>query len=1397
MTLFSIRLRPAGLCLLILAFTLPGTLSLGLEEQERREEVHAEVGRLFDFEIYGESARMLEAHLEQDPGDLRARRLLARAYLELDEFARLAEQARLILERDPEDERAEEWLALAEQELEALFPETLAELEAAVEEEPDNTPLRLRLIEFLETHDEVDLAINQYEELIRRNPEQEAFLLRFARFLAISGRNQEAYLYYRHYLEEDPDPRIRNEMFDVLLRSANDMVEEGREDEAESMFRNIIDQFPDDSALVLQYARFLSQVDRFSESAEVYRELVEEVDPLEDPEFYSTLRFEYASVLAWAGRGGASAAVLRDILAEDPENLDAVVLLGDLHRWFDDTDAARGYYEDVLAEDPDHPGALRGLRELDEMMELRRAQAESLSIPAMEQRLKEDPEDQEARLQLTRLYTAASRYRDANELFVEYLRRDPDAGAVRRAYAFSLSMIEEYDEAIRQLRIYLRDHPEDLSSRLRIATMLMWQGEFRAAEREFLDILPEDPENPEIHWNLGRIYQLREEWERALHHYRQIQREAPSFRVAQTRIAQIQNHPRYRLLVLQQRAEEDPEDISAHLELARVFLDLERYAEARSSAGAVLRRRPGHTEAERLAEEADEGLIRFRTQRIRQLRRDLRDDPENIALIIELSRLLAAEERYDEARRFFVRYLEERPEDMEARREYARILIWLPEHRSEALRQMETLLEADPESRLLQVELLELAGQVEELEGEMLDRYRALESELRENLEFDPGDIRSLYLLARLRQANGEWIAARDTFEQVVELDADYEDAEERLDNLLQDIRYQIALLEREVRLNPSLAEPRLELARTLYENGLYFRAREVAREVLEIEPRQGEAIRMIRSATERMERTRAERMRVLRQVLLEEPRNMNAQLEYARLLKEEEEVEEAIRRFRIYLRANPNDWEARRDYAEMLSWYGRYLDQGVYEFRQLAEFYPENAELRKQYAQVLVWGRHFWPEAEQVLADLMIDQPGDLDVMLMLADLYRFQGRYGEARKLYEEILRMEPPEQRPRPDPRLMDRRPARRGPVDPDMIPSLVRDREREVRPVVQRTAAIEPIDARFTGRVAPVPQERVIVLPEFETNFEQARRGLREMNNLLRPQLFGQIAYLEDNEDYSEFFMSARYNYFLRDGTQLHVQLAMNEYSEDGVEESSVTASTLQVGLASRVGPRSSGAVEVYYTDYDSNLGSSLSGNLRGSYDFTPTYTWSLEYSKFDVIRDVNTVRSLVEDIDADRITVSVASNPPPSVEDFEFLDRIFFDGFFSYAAFSDNNRQTAFLARPYYRVMDQPILDIAVGWRGLDYSQSSPFYFSPSNYQGPLFAARLAGETLWDVNYDVTFQSFFPRGFGGPSRSLSLTGQRTILENLDGGVNLSLSESPRQDDFRYQFWAVLFDLLLRF
>lgn len=1254
------------------------------------------IARLLEHGVYGEAARRLEAHLENNPDDIHARRLAARAYLEIEEYYRLRQQAEALLRLLPDDPEAMKWNELAREKIEKEFPAALAELERALEREPDNIVLRRRLIELQTARGEADEAIRQFQLLLAEDP-------------------------------ENPE-------------------------------------------LIRDYARNLSWLERYDESLEAYRQYLEmtEADP--------AVQMEVARVLAWNGQFGAAATELRDFLKLHPDNLDAQVLLGDIYRWNDDTHSAAELYRSTLEANPRHPGALAGLEELEAMAERRLYQAQRLSIPAMEERIATDPEDWDARLQLARLYGAAGRYDDAAKEFALYLEGNPEDVPIIREYAFALSMEEAYDEAILQLRGYLEKFPEDLSVRLRIADMLMWQADFDQARVELAEIAELAPGLPETHWHLARIHHMHEEWNEALENYRKVREIDPNFEVVDARIRQIENHPRYRLMRLEERIAANPNDILARMELADMLFELDRYFEARDQALAVLDFDATNEGALRIIRWTDEKIERLRAERALELRELLRADATDMDAILELARLLKAEEAHAEAVVYFQRYLQANPGDREARREYAQLLSWLPQYRREAARELQELLVFFPGDIALRTQYLEVMSWLQDYGDVEKEQQRQLEREIRALLETDPNNVEAHTYMARLYQISENWNAALAHYRAIIALAPFDREAQERVAEIRTLPEFLIAEQREKIRLDPRNFELRMELAEMLFEFERYPEAREEARIILRIDANNRQALRLVRYADDLIQRQRGEEIRDLRAIVRADPRNYDAQLDLGRLLMAEGDYAEAIRRFQIYLRAYPDNFAARRQYTDMLSWLDDSREEAIKEYRELLAFYPDDDDLRLQFARVLTWEPAHWAEAERELKDILTLDPGNLEAMVLLGHVNRYQGRYRAARQLYEAVLASVPPSEvevtevvRFSTTPRLPQGKasPAAfsetviiSGELDPALLggrpPFPGRGYEEPLPPPrfaqreAPRSASPLPISSRadwdtsvpgttpwdFTETAPPQPafpapraevpgvDTTVSDLEDFRT---QALEGILAIDRLLDPRVNLLIAYTADNETFAEFQAGARYTHFFRDGSSLYIGFVYYNFQQSGAPISMINAGVISVGASARLADRLVASGELSFNAYDAGINPSVNGFIRGSYEVNPFNTAYLEFRHYDIIYEVKTIESLEQGITANRVRIGWDSTPPPRVQHKPFFERFFFEGYLSYAGLSDGNSQTSVLIRPYYRILDNPALDLMAGWRSFSYARESPFYWSPQSYQGPTLGLRVMGQ----------------------------------------------------------------------
>ena len=1695
--------------------------------QEGPADYLREIKNLIRDDVINEAIRRLENWLRDYPNDTTARRLICAAYEKAGDSFRLRYHARILVKELPRDPEVQAWLKKAESAIEKEYPKAVEELETALANDSENRNLRRELINLYLLGDRKDEAIREFQILLTKDPENPQLFLEYARNLAWMDRLEASILAYKRYLDT-------------------------------------------------------------SEEAP------------------AAIRLELARAYAWNAQYREAVSILNEILAEDPNNLGASVLLGDVFRWNDDSSAAERLYGFVLERDPAHPQALAGMRALEELERIRGMAAETLSIPEMERRVTKNPEDADAILQLARLYSAQNKYHTAGRTYERYFELKPDDLPTRRDYAFTLAMENRYDESIVQLNRYLEVFPEDIPARMDIVNMLMWSERYDQAERALLDMMEHSEFYPEIIWNLARIHHIRGNWNAAIHYYGQLHETAPQFHVVRAFVREIEENPTYKREKLEARVADNPEDIESRLTLALLYLEGKRYWEAKDHAEAILQIAPRNIEAERIVGWAQAGLQEMRFEQLREMRARLRTNPNDFDAALEIARILRLDQNYEDSARFYARYLQQFPNDTEVLEEYAMVLYWQPGREAQAEMHLAHVLELRPDDITLHLLFLELRSRNNRLDFDDYETIRAIEGELDDRLFLDPNNPQYYYWLGRLGQIRGNLYNALEFYlyaDGLLPTDSELKPTiRERIIALENSAEFRINALADRTDRNPNDVGALLDLGFLQYEFERYADARETALQVLKIEPFNREARDLHRASDQIMQRVQAESLHSLRAEVMRNPRNLDAQLELARSLRQHGAYEQARERYRIYLRSYPSEIDVRREYAEMLSWTEEHREEAIDEMRQLAEFYPHDYEFQLQIARVMSWDRRYWRDAQERLQRLSVLQGDDPELLIIQADLLRYQGQISQARALYSRALELtghtaayhsqryeeapppasnrnerrsnsneseaplppinaflserelsvekpqssastnkegpipavwvdpytasgsrsgtrktetprreylpplyfrDPaiyeetrslegaPEDSSLPTSRMLaqytpvatnsngtraeDRRwesdsagsfrtgsrarvegrqlpagsadevtivPTRNGQLRPqaqaerdsqpgmrprrlsevtslvednphippvvrpdlnpgsrtgdplsfrrrapssedftappaprpemrsigrddpqrpsgsryrptgydDGFPAQLRDyrpptaappvssgewsRSRDPRdfeaPMVQRETPTRPqaidrrenfspyepryvepryvepryVEPRYTPdedrrfqpstdrdfasqstalrqsslqppqryspqrapetstmlaapmredsrlysrqeplmpsrelratvpppprmeeQMAPRPRVqaprpetmdsfrqtgdnrssggRVLAPPPAATGADgdfatRAESGIRSIEDQLRPTLALLFGFEADSDDFSGRRLGARYSHYLNTGTRWDLGLTYFRYTEDtGLSANkNASAAMLSLGVSAPLSQDLSGSAKINLTKFSIGPGLTVTGGVGMNYTVDPINTVSLDYEHYDAIHEVKTVRSLEEEISADRIRLAWNSRPTGYVTDGGFTDRLFFEGNLSYASFSDSNTETAFLLRPYYRILDDPALDFVVGWRSLSYQFESPFYWSPGSYSGPLFGLRIAGDTIWQMQYDIRGEISFPSD-ATTSRSLSFDLRKNISESFSVGGNLFLTQSPRQDDEDYSYHGFLFDLLYRF
>jgi hypothetical protein len=311
------------------------------------------------------------------------------------------------------------------------------------------------------------------------------------------------------------------------------------------------------------------------------------------------------------------------------------------------------------------------------------------------------------------------------------------------------------------------------------------------------------------------------------------------------------------------------------------------------------------------------------------------------------------------------------------------------------------------------------------------------------------------------------------------------------------------------------------------------------------------------------------------------------------------------------------------------------------------------------------------------------------------------------------------------------------------------------------------------------------------------YNRALEGMSAIALQLRPELMVDFGYENDTDGFEGTHIGGRYNHFSRTGNLYYLGLSFDNFSEEGaVPIDSVSARSLLFGSSGYLNEKLRGFADFMVTDYSEGPDTSLSITAGGSYNFDGVNTLTASYSRFDFFREAKTVRSLLEDISADRFRLDWTSNPIEKAEGRPFGERVYFEGSLAYTNLSDDNSSLAYSLRPYYRIADDPNIDVSVGWQGLSYANQSPSYYSPDNVSGPTLGARISGETLWELFYDVRGFVSFPTQENS-SRSLQASLRKNFTNHFSAGTNIFLTEAPRDDDADYRFGSIFFDLRYQF
>jgi len=184
---------------------------------------------------------------------------------------------------------------------------------------------------------------------IADSPADEA--LTRARRAAAADRHREAIHWYLAAIDQAPE--LRSELG---LELGHQYTWADSPDTAIVWYRLYLDEHPGDLDAGIGVARALSWSDRLGEAFDAYRALLPGAGARKNE-----VRLGIATVLSWQDKLWPARAVYEEILAEEPDNLEARVGRARVINWAGRHREARGLFAELLDEHPDNPEVCGGL----------------------------------------------------------------------------------------------------------------------------------------------------------------------------------------------------------------------------------------------------------------------------------------------------------------------------------------------------------------------------------------------------------------------------------------------------------------------------------------------------------------------------------------------------------------------------------------------------------------------------------------------------------------------------------------------------------------------------------------------------------------------------------------------------------------------------------------------------------------------------------------------------------------------------------------------------------------------------------------------------------------------------------------------------------------------------
>ncbi len=463
--------------------------------------------------------------------------------------------------------------------------------------------------------------------------------------------------------------------------------------------------------------------------------------------------------------------ILQEAVDKTSDKAQASIALGQLYMGVNQNEKARERFESALDDDPDYGPALLGLG----MLNMRMGEKEKAEEVY---KLVSKLEDKQYRPLYGQVLVVNGKLDEAIAEFRGILDREPDNRDIRNRLISTLLVDQRLDDAQNLLDDALEANDNDTDARLQRAELLRRRGRLEEAEGDLNRVLEFRPDSAQAHFYLSRIYSA-------------------------------QGNDRLQRQELDEALRIDPNFLVARLDLAKALLGT---STPRAALEILDEAPPEQQRTVGLVAARNWTLISLGDDEIarRQLDEVMDKNPANVEFLVQDAMLKMRARQFDAARAVAERALEMAPSDLRA----INIITgsYAAQKRGEkALETIRAQAEAYPESVDLQLTLASWYDRLGDKDGARAAYQKALslgdrtqlaatklaaldiadgnlnaaESKLRNALDEDPNNIRTLLAITTVQEKQGKTAEAVSTYRNILSLRPDFYPALNNLAYLL------------------------------------------------------------------------------------------------------------------------------------------------------------------------------------------------------------------------------------------------------------------------------------------------------------------------------------------------------------------------------------------------------------------------------------------------------------------------------------------------------------------------------------------------------------------------------------------------------------------------------------